>query len=69
MDHGQHFTFCCFGHSDLNSHFENLDTSNTLLTLGEPHKSKHTLSTLSAKHNSMFEGKICIVQKIINRNP
>ena len=37
MDHGQHFTFCCLGHSDLNSHLKILNTSNTSLTLGEPH--------------------------------
>ena len=49
MDHGQYFTFCCFGHSDLNSHFKNLNTSNTSLKLGEPHEPKHTLSTLSSK--------------------
>ena len=42
MDHGQHFTFCCLGHFDLNSHFKNLNTSNTSLTLGEPHETKHT---------------------------
>ena len=36
MDNGQHFTFCCFDNSDLNSHFKNLNTSNTSLTLGEP---------------------------------
>ena len=70
MDHGQHFTFCCLGrHSDLNSHFKNLNTSNTFLTLGEPHKPKHTLSTLSSKHDSMCHRKICIGQKIITQNP
>ena len=69
MDHGQHFTFCCFGLSDLNSHFKNLDTSSPSLTLGEPHKPKHTLSILSSKHDSMCHGKICIGQKIITQNP
>ena len=53
MDHGQHFTFCCLGHSDLNCHFKNLNTSNTSLTLGEPYKPKYTLSAMSSKHDSM----------------
>ena len=59
MNNGQHFTFCCLGHSDLNSHFKNLNTSNTFLTLGKPDKPKHTLSTFSSKHDSMFYGKVC----------
>ena len=33
-------TFCCLGHSDVNSHFKNFNTSNTSFTLGEPHKLK-----------------------------
>ena len=69
MDHGQHSAFCCLGHSDLNSHFKNLNTSNTSLTLGEPQKPKHTLSTLSSKHDSMCHRKICIVQKFVTENP
>ena len=69
MDHRQHFTLCCFGHYDLNSHFKNLNISNTFLTLGEPHKPKHALSTLSSKHDSMCHGKICIEQNIITQNP
>ena len=48
MDHEQHFTFCCLGHSDLNSHI--------FFTLGKPHKPKHKLSTLSFKE----DGKVCI---------
>ena len=50
---------------DLNSHFKNLNTSNTSLTFGEPHKPKHTLSTLSSKHDSMCHEKyvFCIGQK------
>ena len=36
MDHGQHFTFCCLDHSDLNSRLKNLNTSNASLTLGYP---------------------------------
>ena len=69
MDHGQHFTFFCLGHSDLNSHFQNLNPSNTSLTLGEPEEPKHTLSTLSSKHDSMCHGKICTGQKLITQNP
>ena len=69
MDHGQHFTFCCLGHSDLNSHFKNFNASSTSLTLGEPHKPKHTFSTLSSKHDSMCHRKICTGQKIITENP
>ena len=69
MDHGQDFRFCYFDHSGLNSHFENLNTSNTSLTLVEPHKPKHTLSTLSSMHDSMCHRKICIGQKIITENP
>ena len=69
MDHGQHFTFCCLGHSDLNFHFKNLNTSNPSLTLSEPHKPKHTLSTLSFKHDPICHRKICIGQKIITENP
>ena len=69
MDHGQHFTFCCLGHSDLNSHFKNLNTSNIVLTLGEPLKPKHTLSTLSSKHDFICHGKVCIGQRIITQNP
>ena len=57
-DHVQHFTFCCRGHSDLNSYFKNLSTSNTFLTLGKRHKSKHTLSTLSFKYDSMCHGQV-----------
>ena len=56
----QHFTFCCLGDSDLKSHFKNLNTSNTSLTLGEPHKPKHELSTMSSKHDSLCHRKICI---------
>ena len=48
---------------------KNLNTSNTPLTLGEPHKPKHTLSTLSSKHDSTRHRKICIGQKIITQNP
>ena len=64
----QHFTFCYLGHSDLNSHFKDLNASNTSLTLGEPHKPKHTLSTVSSKHDSMCHRKICIGHKIITQN-
>ena len=56
-------TFCCLDHSDVNSHFKNFNTSNTSLTLGEPHKLKHTLSTLSSKHDSMCHRKTCMGQK------
>ena len=56
-------TFCCLGHSDVNSN------SNTSLTLGEPHKLKHTLSTLSSKHDSMCHRKTCVGQKFISENP
>ena len=63
------FTFYCLGHSDLNSHFKNLNTSNTSLTLGGPRKLKHTLSTLSSKHDSMCHRKLCLGQKIIAKNP
>ena len=69
MDHGQHFTFCCLGDSYLNSHFKNLNTLNTFLTLGEPHKPKHILSNLSSKHDSICHGKVCIGQKMITQNP
>ena len=61
--------FCCLGHSDVNSHFKNFSTSNTSFTLGEPHKLKHTLSTLSSKHNSMCHRKTCVGQKFVNENP
>ena len=61
-------TLCCFGHSDVNFHFKNFNTSNTSLTLGEPHKLKHTLSTLPSKHDSMCHRKICMGQKIITEN-
>ena len=61
--------FCCLGHSDVNSHFKNFNTSNTSFTLGEPHKLKHTLSTLSSKHNAMCHRKTCVGQKIISENP
>ena len=61
-------TFCCLGHSDVNSHFKNFNTSNTSLTLGEPHKLKHTLSTLSSKHDYMCHRKTCMGQKIIIEN-
>ena len=49
VEHGQHFIFCSLGHVhfDLNSHFKKLNTSNTSLTLEEPHKPKHALSALS----------------------
>ena len=69
MEHMKHFTFCCLGHSDLNCHFKNLNTSISSLTLGEPHKSKHTLPTLSSKHDYMCHRKICVGQKIITENP
>ena len=59
MDHGQHFTFCCLGHSDLNSISKDL----------EPNKLKHTLSTLSSKHDYMCHRKICIGQKNHNSEP
>ena len=62
-------TFCCIGHSDVNSHFKNFNTSNTSLTLGEPHKLKHTLSTLSSKHDSMCDRKTCMGKPIITENP
>ena len=69
MDHGPHFTFRCLGHSDLNSYFNSLNTSNTSLTLDEPHKPKHTLSTLLSKYDSMCQEKICTGQKIITHKP
>ena len=69
MNHGQHFTFCCLDHSDFNSHFNNLSTSNPSLTFSEPHKPKHTLSTLSFKYDSMCHRKICIEQNIITEIP
>ena len=69
MDHGQHSTFCCVGHSNLNSRFKNLNTSNTSLTHGEPQKPKHTLPTLSSKRDSMCHRKICIGQTIVTENP
>ena len=62
-------TFCCLGYSDLNSHFRNFNTSNTSFTLGEPHKLKHTLSTLSSKRDSMCHRKTCVGQKFISENP
>ena len=68
-DRNRHFTCCCLGHSDLNSHFKNLNTSNTSLTLCEPYKPKHTFSTLPFKQNSMCHRQICIRQKIITENP
>ena len=46
-----------------------VNTSNTSLTPGEPHKSKHLLSTMSSKHDSMCHGKICIEQNIVTQNP
>ena len=61
--------FCCLGHSDVNSHFKNFNTSNISFTLGGPHKLKHTLSTLSSKHNSMCHRKTCVGQKFISENP
>ena len=61
-------TLCSLGHSDVNSHFKNLNTSNTSLTLGEPHKLKHTLSTLSSKHDSMCHRKTRMGQKIVTEN-
>ena len=33
-EHGQHFIFCSVGHSELNSHFKKLNTSNIFLTGG-----------------------------------
>ena len=62
-------TFCCLGHSDVNSHFKNFNTSNTSFTLGEPHKLKHTISTLSSKHDSICHRKTCAGQKFISENP
>ena len=62
-------TFCCLGHSDMNSHFKNFNTSNTSFTLGKPHKLKRTLSTLSSKHDSMCHRKTCAGQKFISENP
>ena len=64
-DCGQHFTFCCLGHSDLNSHF-----LKTLILQTHPEYlvsliSQHTLSPMSFKHDSMCHRKICIGQKII----
>ena len=61
--------FCCLGHSDVNSHFKNFNTSNTSFTLGEPDALKHTLSTLSSKHNSMCHRKTCVGQKFVSENP
>ena len=61
--------FCCLCHSDVNSHFKSFNTSKTSLTFGEPHKLKHTLSTLSSKHDSTCHRKTCIGQKIITENP
>ena len=49
--------------------FQTLNISNPSITLGEPHKTKHTLSTLSFKHDSMCHKKICTGQKIITENP
>ena len=71
MDYGQHFTFCCLClyHSCLNSYFKNLNTSNTFLTLGEPHQPKHTLSTVFFNHDSMCHGKVRTGQKMITQNP
>ena len=69
MDHGQHITFCCLRHFDLNFNSKNLNTSNPSLILGEPHKPKHTLSTLSFKHSSMCHRRMCIGQKIVTENP
>ena len=43
MGHGQHFTFCCLCHYDLNSHFKNLNTSSTLLRLLFVLATEHTL--------------------------
>ena len=56
-------TFCCLRHSNVNS------TSITFLTLGVPHELKHTLSTLSSKHDSMCHRKTCVGQKFISENP
>ena len=56
------FYICCLGHSDLNSHFKNLNTSNAFLTLGKPHKPKHTLSTLFP---SMIPCVICVMEKYV----
>ena len=41
-------------HSDLNSYFKKLNTSNTSLTLKEHYKPKHVLSTLPAHPNFEF---------------
>ena len=60
-------TFCCLGHSDVNSHFKNFNTSNTSFTLCEPHKLKHTLSTLSSKHDSMCHRKTCACRAKIHK--
>ena len=62
-------TFCCLAHSDVNFHFKNFNTSNTSLTLGEPHKLEHTLSTLSSKYDSVCHRKTCMAQKMITENP
>ena len=62
------FYILFIGHSDLNFHLKNLDTSNTSSALGDPHKLKHTLSTLSSKHDSMCHRKIFMGQKIITEN-
>ena len=46
------------GHVDLNSHFKKLNTLNTSLTFKEPHKPKHTLSTMSFLAVSSFALKL-----------
>ena len=56
-------TVCCLGHSDVNSHFKNFNTSNTSLTFCKPQKLRHTLSILSSKHDSMCHRKTCMGQK------
>ena len=53
----------------MNFRFKNLNASNPSLTLGEPHKPKHTLLTLSFKHDRMCHRKICTGQKIVTENP
>ena len=66
---GPWLTFCCLGHSDVNSHFKNFNPLNTFFTLCEPHKLKHTLSTLSSKRDSMCHRRTCVGQKFISENP
>ena len=51
-------------HSDLNSHFKKLSTSNTSLTLKELHEPKHALSTLSHKLQSSSKYNSAIVAQL-----